>query len=152
MRIHIAAVGRAKKGPELELYSNYIKRMQWPVTLVEVEEKRPLKGPQLKGREAELLLGALPPSIPYIALDERGRDLTSPELAARIERWQGEGVSSLGFIIGGADGLDESIRKGAALVLNMGRLTWPHMMVRAMLGEQIYRSQQILAGHPYHRV
>ena len=86
-----------------------------------------------------------------VALDERGQSLTSPQLASWIGARQGEAVQHLAFVIGGADGLDESLRSEARLVLGFGRLTWPHMLARVMLLEQLYRAQQILAGHPYHR-
>ena len=84
-------------------------------------------------------------------MDERGRDLKSRELADRIGRWRDDGVQDLAFAIGGADGLSQAVRDRADLLLAFGRATWPHMLVRAMLAEQIYRAQTILSGHPYHR-
>ena len=86
-----------------------------------------------------------------VALDERGRTETSDAFARRLAHWRDDGVRTVGFVIGGADGLDETVRKKADFVLSFGALTWPHMLVRAMLAEQIYRAQSILAGHPYHR-
>ena len=151
MRIHLIAVGRAKRGPEKDLFEFYTGRIRWPFQLHEVEEKKPLSGAELKAREAELLLGALPAGAILVALDERGKSLGSEDLAGRIENWRDTGAADLAFMIGGADGLDASIRARADLVLNFGSLTWPHMMVRGMLAEQVYRCQQILAGHPYHR-
>lgn len=151
MRIHIIAVGRAKRGPEKDLFDAYLGRMRWPVKLHEVEEKKPLSGPELKAREADLLLGALPDGAVVIALDERGKALGSVDLSRRLSDWQDMGRAEIAFIIGGADGLDDRVRQRAELTLNFGKLTWPHMLVRAMLAEQVYRCQQIQAGHPYHR-
>jgi 23S rRNA (pseudouridine1915-N3)-methyltransferase len=154
MRIAIAAVGKWKAGPERALFEEYRKRLKWPLTLKEVEERRPLPAPELKAREAELLLAVIPakPSAPLlVGLDERGKTFSSEALANQISSWQQRGDGSVAFIIGGADGLDDSIRKRAGLLLSLGAMTWPHMLVRVMLIEQLYRAQQILAGHPYHR-
>lgn len=151
MKIHIIAVGRAKRGPESSLYDHYISRMRWPVQLHEVEEKKRLSGAELKSREAELLLGVVPKGAVVIALDERGKAVSSLELSTKIKSWEDQSRPEIAFVIGGADGLDEVVRNRADLTLNFGKLTWPHMLVRAMLAEQIYRVQQIHAGHPYHR-
>lgn len=151
MRVHIVAVGRARRGPEKALFDAYAERIRWPFKLHEVEEKRPLSGAELKAREADLLLGAIPDGAVVVALDERGKALGSEELAARVGQWRDDGRGDLVFVIGGADGLDERVRARADLSLCFGKLTWPHMLVRGMLAEQVYRCQQILAGHPYHR-
>ncbi len=151
MRITLAAVGRDKSGPTRDLYEHYIKRLNWPFSLREVEERKPLPTAQLKLREAELLRAAIPKASTLVVLDERGKNLSSPEFAQMIGQWRDEGVQDLAFVIGGADGLDESLRAAAARSLSFGRMTWPHMMVRALLAEQLYRAQSILAGHPYHR-
>ncbi len=151
MRVAIIAVGRARAGPERDLYDSYIKRIRWTVELREVEEKRPLPPAGLKAREAELLLAALPGDAVTVALDETGRDLSSEALARKLGQWRDDGRGCVAFIIGGADGLAPVVLERADLVLALGRQTWPHMLVRAMLAEQIYRAQQILAGHPYHR-
>jgi len=154
MRIAIAAVGKWKAGPERALFEEYKKRLKWPVTLKEVEERRPLPASQLKSREAELLLDAVPGkagSRLLIALDERGKTLSSGALAKQIAAWQQRGIGELAFAIGGADGLDDGLRAQAGMLLSLGAMTWPHMLVRVMLIEQLYRAQQILAGHPYHR-
>jgi 23S rRNA (pseudouridine1915-N3)-methyltransferase len=154
MRITIAAVGKWKAGPERALFEEYKKRLKWPVALKEVEERRPLPVPQLKAREAELLrntVPAKPGSLLLIALDERGKTLSSAALAKQISAWQQRGIGELAFVIGGADGLEDSMRDRADLLLSLGAMTWPHMLVRVMLIEQLYRAQQILAGHPYHR-
>lgn len=151
MRVVIAAVGRARAGPARDLFEHYVGRINWPITLREIEERRSLPPQRLRAREAELLLAALPDGAPIVALDERGKALSSPEFAERIGRWRDDGVADLAFVIGGADGLDEGLRRRADLVLGLGRMTWPHLLVRALIAEQLYRAQQILAGHPYHR-
>jgi len=154
MRITIAAVGKWKAGPEKALFEEYRKRLKWPLALKEVEERRPLPAPQLKAREAELLRAAVPGKsgdILLVALDERGKTLSSEALAKQISAWQQRGISEAAFVIGGADGLGESLKKDSGMLLSLGAMTWPHMLVRVMLIEQLYRAQQILAGHPYHR-
>ena len=151
MRIEIVAIGRSRAGPERDLYESYVKRIRWPVNLREIEEKRPLPPAELKAREGELLTGALPEDAVVAALDETGRDLTSEILAERIGGWRDDGRAAVCFVIGGAGGLARNVTERADLVLALGRQTWPHMLARAMLAEQIYRAQQILAGHPYHR-
>jgi len=151
LRILIAAVGRLRAGPEKDLYRHYAERLSWPVTVREVEDKRATAGAARRRREAELLLATLSPAMTIVALDEGGRTMTSAALAERLGRWRDDGSRDIAFVIGGADGLDRQVRERAELVLSLGRLTWPHMLVRALLAEQLYRAQQILAGHPYHR-
>jgi 23S rRNA (pseudouridine1915-N3)-methyltransferase len=154
MRFVIAAVGKWKSGPEKALFEEYRKRLKWPLALKEVEERRPLPAPQLKVREAELLRAAISGKSGgrlLIALDERGKAISSAALAKQISNWQQQGIGELAFVIGAADGLDEDLKKDAGLLLSLGAMTWPHMLVRVMLIEQLYRAQQILAGHPYHR-
>lgn len=151
MRVAIIAVGRSRAGPERDLYDSYIKRIRWTVELREVEEKRRLPPAALKASEAELLLAALPGGAVTVALDGTGTDLSSEALARKLGQWRDDGRGCVAFVIGGADGLAPGILERADLVLALGRQTWPHMLVRAMLAEQIYRAQQILAGHPYHR-
>ncbi len=151
MRLWLAAVGRAKAGPHRALFDEYAARLSWPFTLREVEAKKRVEGEELKRLEAELLLAAVPPGATLVALDERGRALSSEAFAERLGGWRDAGVADLAFVIGGADGLAETIRQRAALTLAFGPMTWPHMLVRGLLAEQLYRAQQILAGHPYHR-
>ncbi len=151
MRIHVVAVGRARAGPEKDLFDHYARRISFPLTLREVEEKRPMTVDRRKAAEAELLLGAAPAGARIVALDEKGRSLASTALAEILGGWRDEGIQDIAFLIGGADGLDETVRRSAALVLSFGTMTWPHMLVRGMLAEQIYRAQTILSGHPYHR-
>jgi 23S rRNA (pseudouridine1915-N3)-methyltransferase len=151
MDIVIAAVGRLRRGPEHDLLETYRKRLHWPVAIREVEEKRPLPPAERRKREAALLQAALPADAILIALDEGGTQMTSPDFARRLGGWQDEGVRTLAFAIGGADGLDPGFRDGARLKIAFGTMTWPHMLARCMLVEQLYRAQQILAGHPYHK-
>lgn len=151
MRILLAAVGRAKAGPERALFEHYAARLAWPLTLKEVEEKRPLPAAERMAREAEMLLAAVPPGAVVVALDERGRTLPSEDFAARLGTWRDAGIPDICILIGGADGHGEAVRRRADLLLAFGAMTWPHMLVRGMLAEQLYRAQCILSGHPYHR-
>lgn len=151
MRITLAAVGRAKAGPARDLYDLYAGRLTWRLTLKEIEERRAPSPDEQKTREGERLLAAVPEGARLIALDEAGRGLTSAALADRIGRWQDQGVRDLAIGIGGAEGLSDAVKARADLVLALGPMTWPHLVVRALIAEQLYRAQTILAGHPYHR-
>ena len=155
MRIHIIAVGRMKNGPEKLLLSDYSGRFDklarsfglGPLTITEVEAKRK-KG---KSAEAELIRAALPPSSYVMVLDERGKNITSTDFAHTLRHLSSEGTQTLTLVIGGADGLDPSLVNSADASLSFGKMVWPHMLVRVMLCEQLYRSASILAGTPYHR-
>jgi 23S rRNA (pseudouridine1915-N3)-methyltransferase len=138
-------------GPLRDLQALYAERIMPPIVVTEVEERRKLPGPALKAREAELILAALPAAARLVALDERGASWSSRELADRLAAWRDRGVADLAFAIGGADGLGEAVLERADAVLSLGPMTWPHFLARGMLLEQLYRAQQILAGHPYHR-
>ncbi len=151
MRILLAAVGRAKAGPERVLFDHYAGRLNWPLTLKEVEEKRPLPAADRMAREAELLLAMGRRGGVGGALDEGVRQRPSEPFAAWGPAWRDCGVSDICFLIGGADGHGEAVRRRADLLLAFGAMTWPHMLVRGMLAEQLYRAQCILSGHPYHR-
>ena len=154
MRILILSVGRWKRGPLRALYDEYRARLAWPVELRELEERRSLPPVKLKARETELLLTALPSDrarTAVVALDAGGRSLSSEAFAARLGRWRDDGRADIVFLIGGADGLAPAALAAADLTLSLGAFTWPHLLVRGMLMEQLYRAQQILAGHPYHR-
>jgi 23S rRNA (pseudouridine1915-N3)-methyltransferase len=105
----------------------------------------------LRAREAALILAALPARSRLVALDERGVTWSSRELAERLAAWRDQGVAELAFAIGGADGLGAEVLDRADAILSLGPMTWPHLLVRSLLLEQLYRAQQILAGHPYHR-
>lgn len=156
MRLHICAMGRIRADqPERAILEDYQMRFNrtgkplalGPLTEIEVEDK---KGGGMEA-EAELLLKAVPAGSLLVTLDERGRVLSSPEFAAQIARWRDEGRQDVSFLIGGADGLAPGLRDRAAFSLSFGRMVWPHMLVRAMLAEQLYRAATILAGSPYHR-
>lgn len=155
MRVHICAVGRLRSGPERDLVRDYATRFDrigrgmglGPVSFNEVEDR---KGGG-SAAEAALLDRALPEGAVICALDERGKTLSSPDLAQQLARWRDDGRGDLAFVIGGADGLDPSIRARADLLLSFGPMVWPHMLARVMLTEQIYRAATILAGQPYHR-
>lgn len=144
-QIDIIAVGRMKNSPFADLWAEYHKRCQWPVTLHELETRT-------QPEEIKKIQEKIRPGAYVIALDERGKSLSSPDFANKIQSVMDQGRPLIQFIIGGADGLNDDIRKNADMLLSFGVQTWPHLMVRAMLIEQIYRAQQINAGHPYHRV
>jgi len=157
MHIIVAAIGRARTAPEHGLFLDYARRLtrSGPAGLTleirEAEEHRKLPVDSRRTAEAELLLGLIPKGATLVALDGRGKSLTSEEFSKRLGRWRDDGVADLAFMIGGADGLDPTLVKQANLVLSLGSMTWPHLLVRAMLAEQIYRAQSIQLGHPYHR-
>ena len=138
MLLHIVARGKIGRSPEAELVDRYLKRIQWPTRLTELPERG--------GRVDEL-----PPNSVQIVLDERGSALTSTELARTLEKWRDDGKREARFLIGAADGHDEGQRRSADLLLSFGPATWPHLLVRAMLAEQLFRAVTILANHPYHR-
>lgn len=138
MLLHVVARGKIARSPEADLIARYEKRLTWPVRFSEL--------PDVGGKVPE------PTGLMRtVLLDERGRDLSSEEFAAVLSRWRDEGVRETRFLIGAADGHDPATRAGADLLLAFGRATWPHLMARAMLAEQLYRATSILAGHPYHR-
>src|SRR5437588_9352021 len=138
MLLHIVARGRIGRSPEAELVERYLKRIPWPVKLTELPESG----------------GRLPPAAENsvtILLDEKGEQLPSLELARRLERWRDDGRREACFLIGGADGFGEAERAGADMLLAFGKATWPHLLARVMLVEQLFRATSILANHPYHR-
>jgi 23S rRNA (pseudouridine1915-N3)-methyltransferase len=150
MRVIIAAVGKSRSGPERDLYDEYVKRLPWRVDLKEVEVKSERDAAKRMAREAEALLKAVPDGAAIVALDERGKAEASVAFAARLGRWR-DGGRTVAFLIGGADGHGDAVRKRAEHLMAFGPATWPHMLVRAMLAEQLFRAQSILTGHPYHR-
>jgi len=151
MRYTLVAVGRSSKGPEQDLFKHYAARLRPPLKLKEVEEKRPMSVADRQAREAVKLLDAVPSGAKIVALDERGKTFDSVSFAKTLGKWRDQGAPEVAFLIGGADGHDESVRQRADLILNLGTMTWPHMLVRGLIAEQIYRAQCILSGHPYHR-
>ena len=152
----ICAVGRLRRGPEKDLIDDYLGRFAksgralgfGPVRVQEVEDR---KGGGMAA-EAVLLNAAIPDGAALCVLDERGRQLTSPQFADRLAGWRDAGHRDVAFIIGGADGIDPALRDRADLAISFGRMVWPHMLARVMLAEQLYRAASILAGAPYHRV
>jgi 23S rRNA (pseudouridine1915-N3)-methyltransferase len=151
MRTHILTIGRMRRGPLLDLQQEYAGRLVPPPIITELEEKRPLPEAQLKLREAALMVAAIPDGARFIALDPRGQTWSSRDLAARLRDWADRGTGTTAFAIGGAAGLGEPVLARADTSLSLGSMTWPHFLARIMLLEQLYRAQQILAGHPYHR-
>ncbi len=152
MEIVIGAIGRLRAGPEAALFEHFSKRITaWPVVVREFELKRKVAAGRLRDAEGELLLSAVPDGAHVIALDETGKLATSAGLADDVGALQDGGCRALVFLIGGADGHADAVRTRADRTLAFGRNTWPHLLMRAMLAEQIYRAQQIIAGHPYHR-
>lgn len=138
MLIHILARGRIGRSPEAELVDRYLKRVSWPVRVTELPDTG----------------GKIPPVEPgtrIVMLDEKGENLPSRVFAERIQAWREDGVRELRFMIGAADGFDDATRAGADLLIAYGHATWPHMMARAMLAEQLWRAASILSNHPYHR-
>jgi 23S rRNA (pseudouridine1915-N3)-methyltransferase len=151
VKLTIAAIGRAGRGPERALYEHYAGRIRWPLALRELDEKKKLPPQQLIAREGELLLAAVPPKALLVALDRRGKALDSEAFARQMQQWRDQSLQDIAFLIGGADGHGGVLLKRVNFVLSFGVMTWPHLLARAMLAEQLYRAQQLLAGHPYHR-
>jgi 23S rRNA (pseudouridine1915-N3)-methyltransferase len=150
LKISIIAIGRLRKGPLSEIFEDYKKRLQWPVTVLELESKLTDERAAQKD-EAKRIIEKLERGAFTIILDERGRSLKSLDFAKRLGDLADQGQQHIQFIIGGASGLTDDVRSRANLLLNFGVQTWPHMLARVMLLEQIYRAQQILSNHPYHR-
>ena len=151
MELLVVAVGRSRDAPISALFDEYVRRCPWPIRLVEVQPKDSVPPERRLAAEADLLLAAVPSGAAVVALDERGRDLASADLARQLGDWRDRGRRTTAFLIGGPDGLAESARAAADLRLAFGRQTWPHRLVRVMLAEQLYRATTILSGHPYHR-
>lgn len=164
MRLHIHAVGHYRSGPEIDLCQDYLKRVRGTrasggggaagltdITLHDVKERKSLKGDARKKAEADLLTAGLAAPCYLIALDEHGTTPTSRGFADLLLQKQQQGHSHLAFLIGGADGLDKDLLARADMKLSLGSMTWPHLMARAMLCEQLWRAISILTNHPYHR-
>ncbi len=155
MRVHLCAVGRLRAGPERALIDDYLMRFDrtgrplglGPAVEHEVEDKKNLG----MGAQAELLARAVPAGAMLVSLDERGKVMTSVEFADQMARWRDGGRQDAAFVIGGADGIDPGFRAKADYSISFGAMVWPHMLVRVMLAEQLYRAATILGGGPYHR-
>lgn len=158
MRVCVAAIGRMKQGPERELVGRYLDRARaggkalgfTQFDVIEFAESRSGTAEARKEDEARLLRAALPEGC-VVALDERGKTISSQAFAELMARWRDEGRPAASFVIGGADGLEPGFVRSATLSLSFSPLTWPHQLVRIMLAEQLYRATTILSGHPYHR-
>ncbi|RVQ67693.1 23S rRNA (pseudouridine(1915)-N(3))-methyltransferase RlmH [Croceicoccus ponticola] len=138
MRLHVIARGKIGRSAEAELVARYAKRVTWPMKWTELPDTG----------------GTVPPPLTpakEVLLDERGRQMSSEDFANLLERWRDDGAREARFLIGAADGHGAAAREDADLLLGFGPMTWPHLMVRAMLAEQLWRATSILAGHPYHR-
>ncbi|MFQ5971985.1 MAG: 23S rRNA (pseudouridine(1915)-N(3))-methyltransferase RlmH [Alphaproteobacteria bacterium] len=152
MRITIVAVGRMRRGPERDLYEHYAGRITtWRLEQIEVGVRARLSRGELRAAEGEALIRALPSEAHVVALDRGGDTVDSEAFARLLARWHEAGVRDLAFVIGGAEGLAATVLTRAGKTLSLGPMTWPHLLARGMLAEQVYRAQQILAGHPYHR-
>lgn len=138
MLLHIVARGKIGRSPEAELVDRYLKRISWPSKVTEL--------PDRGGRTPDRPLNSV-----SVVMDERGDSLSSIELARRLETWRDGGKREARFLIGAADGHGQAALEGADLLLSFGAATWPHLLVRAMLAEQLFRATSILANHPYHR-
>mgnify|MGYP000336126049 FL=1 len=138
MLLHVIARGKIARTPEAELVARYEKRITWPLKLTEL--------PETGGRVPA-------PQTPFktVLLDEKGKDLSSEHLAEALEKWRDGGMRECRFVLGAADGHSQAERDAADLLLAFGKATWPHLLARAMLMEQLFRATSILAGHPYHR-
>jgi 23S rRNA (pseudouridine1915-N3)-methyltransferase len=156
MKVHICAVGRMRaKIAERTLFEDYQLRFNrtgkplalGPLHETEVEDKKNAG----MSAEAELLARAVPSGALLVTLDERGKVMTSPDFAAQMAKWRDSGRQDVAFVIGGADGIDPGLRSQADFSLSFGQMVWPHMLVRVMLAEQLYRAATILSGGPYHR-
>lgn len=150
LKIDIIAVGRLRKGPCFELCQEYMKRIKWSFSVYEVESKGGASEVAQK-EEIRKIEEYINPDAFIIVMDEKGDGLRSLDFAKTIENLQNSGEDYIQFIIGGADGLTDEIRGRANLLLSFGQQTWPHLLVRVMLFEQVYRAQQIISRHPYHR-
>jgi 23S rRNA (pseudouridine1915-N3)-methyltransferase len=150
MKITILALGKAR-GAEAEWCQEYLKRLTSDVVIKEMTAPKSLSSSETQKAEADLLLKAIPTKSFIVLLDEQGKDLSSRAFAAQIAKWQETISDHIVFLIGGANGVTAAVKEKAQFTLGFGQATWPHRLVRVMLLEQLYRAQQINAGHPYHR-
>ncbi len=151
MRVVVVGIGRWSSGPERELFERYAARCAWRLDLIELVLKRPVPPGRMRAAEAELIAPHVAGSSPVVVLDEGGRLVSSLEIAQSLGAWRDAAAGPVRFVIGGADGIEARLRARADAAWALGRVTWPHLLVRALLAEQLYRAGSILAGHPYHR-
>ncbi len=147
--MRLVAIGRLRAGPEAELFERYNARLRPRLAVTELPDGHGAPA-EIKRRESEALLSAVPAGAWMVALDSGAAALSSEALAARLEAWL-SGGRAVNFVVGGAEGLARPVLDRADAGVSLGPLTWPHMLVRVLLAEQLYRAQSILAGHPYHR-
>ncbi len=140
-----------KPGPEKDVFDHYAARLSYKLDVIEVVEKRNLSGDALKRAEAELLKNKIPGGAFVVVFDEQGQAVSSRGFANDLQTWQRKGIKSIALLVGGADGVHDSLLSRADRIISLGRMTWPHMLVRGLIAEQLFRSQCILGGHPYHR-
>ena len=153
MNLMILAIGKMKKNsPEQSLVDFYVRNSLWPIKIIELEEKRSLAGDALKDAESNLLLKHVPPAAKIVVLDERGKNISSTDFSEQLVQWQDDGFRDVVFLIGGADGHASFLRQKADLLLSFGKMTLPHMLMRVVLCEQLYRAYTISVGHPYHKI
>jgi 23S rRNA (pseudouridine1915-N3)-methyltransferase len=151
MNIEIISIGKFRNSPQKEIFELYKKRCSWNIKLKELEVKSGSNPETIKEKEGDLILSSVPSSAKIILLDETGKNLSSKEFAGLIQNFRNNSVSNLAFIIGGADGTSIKVKQKADIILSLGKLTFPHMMVRSILSEQLYRAFSIINNHPYHR-
>ena len=149
MRLTISAIGKAGKGPEAALTQKYFDRLPHQGKLMERDSSKPARTARIED-EGDKILSSIPSDAKLVVLDERGKSLSSRALAELIKQWRDDGIRDAVFAIGGADGHSPEVIKKADIILAFGEQTWPHLLVRAMLAEQLYRAEMILIGHPYH--
>ena len=151
MIININSIGKFKNHPHKDIFELYVKRIGWNVKLKELEVKKSASENVLKEMEGELLLNNIDSNSTIILLDERGKNFNSREFAQKISQYRDQGVNNITFIIGGANGVCQKVKDRADLEISLSKLTFPHLMVRSILAEQIYRAYSIINNHPYHR-
>ena len=153
MHISILSIGKFENSPHKAVFESYIKRLKWKIELREFDLKNAqnMSVDKVKEGEGELLLKALKPSSKLVVLDENGKQFKSRDFAKLISDFAIAGDSHLSFVIGGSAGLSKEILNKASIKISFGLMTFPHLMVRAILAEQLYRASTIISGHPYHR-
>ena len=151
MNFVIICIGRARQRNEGNLFKRYADRIKYPLKIIELEERQGFTGEELKSRESKLLIDKIPKSAFVVALDLHGKQFSSDQFAKQVQDWQEQNIRNLVFLIGGSSGFSKVVWDRANFVMSLSLSTWPHLLVRVLLVEQIYRAQCILTGHPYHK-
>ncbi len=152
MNLTLIAIDKMKSNsPELKLIEGYVKQCGWPLKIIELQASKGLDGDIRKKAESQLLLTHIPPNAKVIALDERGKNISSRDFASTLIGWQDTGTRDIAFLIGGAQGHTDDLRKRADLILSFGKMTLPHLLMRVVVCEQLYRAYTISINHPYHK-